>query len=194
MLSNSVYPRYRVVFIGNTRVGKTSILNKLISDTFEEGEKSTIGANFQIRIEEVHGKKIEIQIWDTAGQEQYRSLSPVYYRNASAAILVYDITDRQSFNDLSAWVNEFRGAAEADAIIFIVGNKADLSDGQVPEDAARAWADEHGLELMFTSAKTGEGVQQLFAHLAKELCDKPLEKNRPKIAYADTERDTGCFC
>jgi small GTP-binding protein len=194
MISNSVYPRYRVVFIGNTRVGKTSMLNKLISDTFDEVEKQTVGANFQILIEEVRGKKIEIQIWDTAGQEQFRSLSPVYYRNASAAILVYDISDQLSFSDLPTWVNEFRSAAESDAIIMIAGNKADLTDVQVAEETARAWADAHGFPLALTSAKTGDGIQRLFENLAEQLCDRPILKNAAKIPSPGRESDASCFC
>jgi small GTP-binding protein len=183
-----------VVVIGNTEVGKTSILNQLISSTFHEHEPPTLGANFQIRVEEVNGTKVEIQIWDTAGQERYRSLSPVYYRNSSGAIVVFDITNRQSFEDMSDWIKSFIAVAEPDSAIIIVGNKSDRSDVQVPLNEAKAWAAAKEYELVITSAKTGDGIEQLFRKLGQILVGKPQARYKAKVDYVEHKSEGGCLC
>jgi small GTP-binding protein len=192
--SVSAYARYRVVVIGNTQVGKTSILNQLISSTFHEHEPPTLGANFQIRIEDVNGTKVEIQIWDTAGQEKYRSLSPVYYRNSSGAIVVYDVTNRQSFDDMPDWITAFTGVAEPNSSIIIVGNKSDLSGVQVPIDQAKSWAAARDYELIITSAKTGDGIEQLFHKIGKILVGKPQARYKAKVDFAEPKNEGGCPC
>jgi small GTP-binding protein len=194
MRTESSYIRHRVVVIGNAHVGKTSILNKLVSDSFDDNENPTVGANFQVRVEEVKGLKIEIQIWDTAGQEKYRSLSPVYFRNSSAAIVVYDVSDRQSFIDLSQWITSFKGIAEPNSLIFVVGNKTDLSLQCVSVEEAKQWAEESGYLLFMTSAKTSEGIRELFKSVAENLVGIPQPTYRGKVDYTEPERPPSCFC
>ena len=172
----------RVVLIGDSAVGKTSILNQLF-DHNANAAVPTVGANYQIYVEEIDGVKVEIQIWDTAGQETYRSLAPIYFRNARAAIAVYDVTSPGTLEALSDWVKLFRDVAGEDQLIFVVGNKIDLvDDRKVSRESARQRAESLGVrETREVSAKTGEGVEDLFTDLARKLIQSTtrVEKTLP---------------
>ena len=160
----------RVVVIGDASVGKTSILNQLIDNNFHEHEQSTVGANYQLYVEEIDGIKIEIQIWDTAGQEKFRSLGPIYYRNSNGAIIMFDMTSRKTFEDLDEWIQSLTNVTGNGTVIFIVGNKADLTENfQVSMNEVNEWAKQMDYKVMFTSAKTGKNVTQLFHNLSVEL-------------------------
>jgi Ras-related protein Rab-2A len=116
-------------------------------------------------------KKIKLQIWDTAGQESFRAITKSYFRGATGALLVYDITRRETFDHVKTWLEELRGAADKDISIILVGNKSDLEDRRkVSKEEAQKWAREHGLKAAVeTSAKTGEAVEQAFVDCAKEI-------------------------
>ena len=160
----------RVVLIGDPSVGKTSILSQLVDRKFDPCEESTIGANYQIYIEEVDGVKVEIQIWDTAGQEKFKSLGPIYFRNALGAIAVYDVTMPNSFDHVEEWLDSFCSVVGTNAVMFVVGNKIDKEeDRKISFEDAKTWAEKRGCIACETSAKTGEGVEPLFTMLAKEL-------------------------
>ena len=161
---------FRVVTIGETAVGKTSLINRLINGKFSEGENPTIGGNFLMHYEEFNGQRVELQIWDTAGQEKYRSLSPIYCRDASAGILVFDLTNKETFLKLESWYRIFADAAGQGAILYIVANKSDMkSEQQVSVEEAEKWASEKGCIFFVTSAKTGEGISELFKSIAEKL-------------------------
>jgi small GTP-binding protein len=157
----------RVVVIGDSSVGKTSILNRLVEDTFNEFQLPTIGSNFQLFGEEVDGARVELQIWDTAGQEKFRSLGPIYFRNAVAALAVYDQGSQASFQHLEKWIKDFTDVAGEGATIAIAGNKVDLVDScEVVYKDAEMWANEQKYLIGQTSALTGYGVRSLFSALA----------------------------
>jgi small GTP-binding protein len=161
---------FRTVTIGDSSVGKTSIVSRFIRDRFDPNEKNTIGALYDAYTDNPDGREVEVQIWDTAGQEQYRSLSPVYFRSAAAALIVFDLTNRDSFTNLDDWLTSFRVATAHRAILFLVGNKLDLeSDRKIPADEASDWAASNGCSYYETSAKTGQGVRELFSALAATL-------------------------
>ena len=161
---------FRAVTIGDTSVGKTSITNRLIDNTFNQYEPSTIGANYQPFISVVNEKKVEIQIWDTAGQEKFKSLAPIYFRNASAAIAVFSLTSRKSFEGLQKWIDSFIETAGGSAIVYIAANKCDcVDDIEVPIEEAKKYATEKSYKFYVTSAKTGEGIHELFDELAQDL-------------------------
>jgi small GTP-binding protein len=163
----------RVVTIGEESVGKTSITCRLVSDAFNPFESGTVGANFQQYTEIVSGNKLEIQIWDTAGQEKFKSLCPIYFRNAAAAVCVFSLTSRASFANLCTWIQNFVQIAGNKALIFIAANKSDLkADFEVELAEARDWAQTQHYPLYVTSAKTGEGIRQMFRDLARDLCEK----------------------
>lgn len=161
---------FRVVTLGDSSVGKTSIINRLVNKEFNTVEQSTIGATFLLHEEEIDDYKIEMQIWDTAGQEKYRSLSPIYCHGAAAALVTFDITKRESFETLETWSNLVTEVSKADTIIFIVANKIDLMDqAEVNEEEMNEWARSRGYKLAKTSAKTGQGIPELFRQVAEEI-------------------------
>ena len=190
----------RVVVIGEASVGKTSILNQLIDHCFYEHEQSTVGANYQLFVQEVDGVKIEIQIWDTAGQEKFRSLGPIYFRNSLGAVVVYDVTNRHSFDNLETWITSFQDVAGTNTVVTVVGNKCDMpeSEIQIPESEAQKWAETKGYESFRTSAKTGVGVKETFYSLARQLLKNRMSRTRSKgsvsIHVTNTPRDEGCKC
>jgi small GTP-binding protein len=161
----------RVVMIGDSAVGKTSILNQLIDHTFQNGTAPTVAANYQVYLDEIDGVTIEVQLWDTAGQEKFRSLGPIYYRNSAGAVLVYDVSNRRSFEDLSDWIVAFTEVAGTTASITIVANKTDIPEAEqrVRAQEGRQWATSKGYDFFATSAKTGEGIKELFKQIARNL-------------------------
>ena len=175
---------FRTVTIGDSSVGKTSIVNKFVRDRFNPNEQNTIGALYDSFQEVREGHKIEIQIWDTAGQEQYRSLSPVYFRSAAAAIIVFDVTNDESFQNLPGWLTSFREVSTDKAIVIVVGNKTDLEAARkVTREDAEDFARRNDCEYAETSARTGDGVQDLFKF---KLVDLLIKRNLEEMT--STER------
>ncbi|XP_019454876.1 PREDICTED: ras-related protein RABA3-like [Lupinus angustifolius] len=161
---------FKVVVIGDSAVGKTQILSRFAKNEFFFDSKSTIGVEFQTKTVIINGKVIKAQIWDTAGQERYRAVTSAYYRGALGAMLVYDITKRQSFDHVVRWVEELRAHADSSIVIMLVGNKGDLVDQRVvPAEDAVEFAEEQGLFFSETSALSGENVESAFLKLLEEI-------------------------
>mgnify|MGYP001102238460 CR=1 FL=1 len=161
---------FRIVTIGQGTVGKSSLILRLVNNTFDEFEAPTIAASFQSYIRVIHGIKLEMQIWDTAGQERYRSLNQAYYRNASAAIAVFSMTARESLTLLQKEIELYHSIAGESALVYIAANKYDLqSEFDVEIKDAVKWAEQNHYKLYFTSAKSGYNVNQLFNCLAEDL-------------------------
>nr|XP_043624203.1 ras-related protein RABA3-like [Erigeron canadensis] len=161
---------YKVVVIGDSAVGKTQMLSRFTRNEFCFDSKSTIGVEFQTRTLTIHSKVIKAQIWDTAGQERYRAVTSAYYRGALGAMLVYDITKRQSFDHVARWVEELRAHADSSIVIALIGNKADLEDKRaVPSEDAVEFAENQGLYFFETSALTGDNVEAAFLKLLEEI-------------------------
>ena len=161
----------KVVLIGKSGVGKTSIISRYTTNVFKEVLMTTPGANFTSKQVEFpqYKKTIKFEIWDTAGQERYRSLAKVFYNNASACILVYDITRKETFDDIiNYWVPEIKENAPKDIILALAGNKSDLepSKRQVPTSKGKDFAEQNNMIFFETSAKTGVGVKELFRTIA----------------------------
>uniref|UniRef100_A0A7N0SVS7 Ras-related protein RABA3 n=1 Tax=Kalanchoe fedtschenkoi TaxID=63787 RepID=A0A7N0SVS7_KALFE len=161
---------FKVVVIGDSGVGKTQILSRFAKDDFCLDSKSTIGVEFQTRTITIGGKVIKAQIWDTAGQERYRAVTSAYYRGALGAMVVYDITKRQSFDHVARWVEELKIHADTSTVISLIGNKADLADSRaVPTEDAVEFAEEQGLFFSEASARSGEKVESSFLRLLEEI-------------------------
>eukprot|EP00128_Syssomonas_multiformis_P010200 Colp12_sorted_trinity150504_noHs@1162 len=160
----------KVVLLGDSGVGKSSLVLRFVTNNFKPYSESTIGASFMSKMITVSNKQIKFQIWDTAGQEKYHSLAPMYYRGAAAAIVVYDITRASSFKTLKHWVEELKAKGPKDIAIAIAGNKADLHQArEVDQEMAIAYAEEIGALYLETSAKDDTNVQDIFVKLSYRL-------------------------
>ncbi|KAK4418482.1 Ras-related protein RABA3 [Sesamum alatum] len=161
---------FKVVVIGDSAVGKTQLLSRFAKNEFCLDSKSTIGVEFQTRTVNIKSKVVKAQIWDTAGQERYRAVTSAYYRGALGAMLVYDVTKRQSFDHVARWVEELRAHADNSIVIALIGNKADLVDLRtVPTEDAVEFAENQGLYFFETSALSGENVDTAFHKLLEEI-------------------------
>ncbi|KAH8872595.1 putative Ras-related protein Rab-4A [Schistosoma japonicum] len=165
---------FKFLIIGAAGSGKTCILRRYTEGKFIHNMPHTIGAEFGSKIINVDGTTVKIQIWDTAGQERFRSMARSYYHDAVGALLVYDVTNRDSFNDLGYWLSDARTLASPDIIIVLVGNKKDLqdTDGQVTQWEASAFAQDNDLHFLETSALTGENVEEAFTECVRSLVFK----------------------
>lgn len=161
---------YKLVVIGDSAVGKSQILSRFAKNEFSFDSKSTIGVEFQTRTVSINSKLIKAQIWDTAGQERYRAVTSAYYRGALGAMLVYDITNRQTFDHIPKWVEDLRSHADSSVVIMLVGNKADLTEQRVVStDDALQYANTQGLFFYETSALLGENVEAAFLLVLEEI-------------------------
>ena len=188
---------YKVVLVGSSGVGKTSIVQHLISGNFREENQATIGVEFKSYALQTEGESIKLQIWDTAGQERFRSVSKAYFRNALGAILVFDLTNRQSFDDLNMWFSDFSQLSAPNAYILSIGNKCDLEDErQIVESEANSFAQRNGLFYLETSAKNGDHIEEAFVRLGTEIYRKvksgdikPIKQETKKITAEQENQD-----
>ncbi|XP_072965349.1 ras-related protein RABA4c-like [Typha angustifolia] len=161
---------FKIVVVGDSAVGKTQLLGRFTKDEFFLDSKSTIGVEFQTRTLTLNRKHIKAQIWDTAGQERYRAVTSAYYRGALGAMLVYDVTRRQTFDHVARWVEELRAHADKSIVVMLIGNKADLTQKRaVSTEEAIEFAEEQGLFFSEASALTGEHVERAFLSLIDEI-------------------------
>jgi len=168
--SSSPLKRTKIVLLGDQSVGKTSLITRFMYDTFDNTYQATIGIDFLSKTMYLEDRTVRLQLWDTAGQERFRSLIPSYIRDSSVAIVVFDITNRNSFLSTTKWIEDVRSERGTDVIIVLVGNKADLSDKrQVTLEEATAKSTELNVMFMETSAKAGHNVKSLFKKIAMSL-------------------------
>ncbi|KAL8495953.1 hypothetical protein ACS0TY_019903 [Phlomoides rotata] len=168
--SNKVDYVFKIVLIGDSAVGKSQLLSRFARNEFSLDSKSTIGVEFQTRTLVIDHKNVKAQIWDTAGQERYRAVTSAYYRGAVGALIVYDITQRQSFDHTARWLEELRGHADKNIVIMIVGNKSDLEDLRaVSTDDAKEFAQSENLFFLETSALEAKNVEPAFLTVLTEI-------------------------
>ncbi|KAK8847514.1 hypothetical protein IAR55_005372 [Kwoniella newhampshirensis] len=160
---------FKLVLLGESAVGKSSLVLRFVRNEFSDFRESTIAAFLTQTVTLDESTSIKFEIWDTAGQERYKSLAPIYFRNSNAAVIVYDIT-QTSFEKAKSWVRELQRQADPSIVIMLVGNKTDLeSQRKTPRELGERFAEEEGLLFSEASAKTGEGVEELFMEIAKKL-------------------------
>ncbi|KAF4397765.1 hypothetical protein CsatB_023130 [Cannabis sativa] len=161
---------FKIVLIGDSAVGKSQLLARFARNEFSLDSKATIGVEFQTRTLMIDHKNIKAQIWDTAGQERYRAVTSAYYRGAVGAMLVYDITKRQTFDHVARWLEELRGHADKNIVIMLVGNKSDLGTLRaVPTEDAKEFAQRESLFFMETSALESINVEPAFLTVLTEI-------------------------
>lgn len=189
--------QFKLVLLGDSSVGKSSIVHRFVKDTFDELRESTIGAAFLSQTVKIKDGNedvvIKFEIWDTAGQERYKSLAPMYYRNANAALVVYDVTQPDSLSKAQSWVQELQNkVGDEELVIYLVGNKVDIVEA---DESARKIETEEGAEyaqaqkLLFkeVSAKTGAGVKDIFQEIGEQL----YSTKKASLKNKDQSRRTG---
>ncbi|KAG0438860.1 Ras-related protein RABF2b [Dictyocoela muelleri] len=181
LLSEKQEQSYKMVILGHYSVGKTSLVLQYVKKCFNPNEESTIGAAFMTKTIMLNNQPIKFEIWDTAGQERYNSLIPMYYRGANVALIVYDITNPESFEVAKKWVHELTTEKPKNFLKVVVGNKVDLEDyRRVSYDDVSRFCRENGMMFFETSAKTGENVEKIFTDIATVL-PKDVNKNKQPV-------------
>ncbi|KAB1204124.1 GTP-binding protein YPTM2 [Morella rubra] len=191
---------FKLLLIGDSGVGKSCLLLRFADDSYLDSYISTIGVDFKIRTVEQDGKTIKLQIWDTAGQERFRTITSSYYRGAHGIIIVYDVTDQESFNNVKQWLSEIDRYASENVNKLLVGNKSDLTANKVVSyETAKAFADEIGIPFMETSAKNATNVEQAFMAMAADIKNRmatqPMNNARPptvQIRGQPVNQKSGC--
>ncbi|KAG8651307.1 ras-related protein RABE1a isoform X1 [Manihot esculenta] len=173
----------KLLLIGDSGVGKSCLLLRFSDGSFTTSFITTIGIDFKIRTVELDGKRIKLQIWDTAGQERFRTITTAYYRGAMGILLVYDVTDESSFNNIRNWICNIEQHATDNVNKVLVGNKADMDESKraVPTSNGKALADEYGIKFFETSAKTNLNVDEVFFSIAKDI--------KQRLAETDSKAD-----
>ena len=194
---------FKLVLVGDTCVGKTNIMKKYITNSFDIGSKSTVGVEFGSKILKIKDKQIKAQIWDTAGQERYKSITSAYYRGAKGAFVVYDITNKNSFQSVDKWIKDLKTNGDEKIIIILIGNKNDLeNERQIKKEEGELKAKELEIGFMETSALTGNNVIEAFELLLNEIYEKtPIDENNDdvyeneqhiELNTNDTEKNSYC--
>jgi small GTP-binding protein len=189
---------HKIVLLGDSSVGKSCISCRFVNNDFNEFQEPTIGAAYLTKEILINDKKIKYEIWDTAGQERYRSLAPMYYRGSSAAIVVYDVTQKDSLVGAKTWINEIKRKTK-NCYIILVGNKSDLLNEKknyyVNLENVRTFAENNNIKNILVSAKTGENVEDIFIDIGKKLSteNKIQKKNYLKTDnYIEKKRSGWC--
>ncbi|KAL8728174.1 MAG: hypothetical protein Q9166_005568 [cf. Caloplaca sp. 2 TL-2023] len=194
--------KFKLVFLGEQSVGKTSLITRFMYDSFDNMYQATIGIDFLSKTMYLEDRTVRLQLWDTAGQERFRSLIPSYIRDSSVAVIVYDISSLKSFQNTRKWVDDVRGERGNDVIIVLVGNKTDLGDKrEVTQQMGEDEAKRCGALFVETSAKAGANVKGLFRRIAQSLPGMEGEGEQRENQMIDVninpskpETNEGCAC
>jgi len=192
--------KYKLVFLGEQAVGKTSIITRFMYDTFDSNYQATIGIDFLSKTMYLDDRTVRLQLWDTAGQERFRSLIPSYIRDSSVAVVVYDISNKASFANCDKWIEDVRSERGGEVVIMLVGNKTDLSEKrQVSSEEGEAKARKLNVLFIETSAKSNHNIKQMFRRLAEALPGRDAVKGPDASQNVDIQvgqrpKGKGCAC
>ena len=180
----------KIIFVGNANVGKTSIATRYVNGTFSDNIEPTVGAAFLSKEVNIMGNHCIFNIWDTAGQEAYRYLVPMYYRNASIAIIVFDLTSMSSFESVTDWINDVKMNVDNDVVMLLCGNKSDCPDRRVEFDIIQEFSHSTDIIYVETSAATGAGVNKLFEIALSEFLKKDNHSTEQQAKTVDVTKQT----
>jgi small GTP-binding protein len=165
--------QFKYIVIGASGVGKTSIVRRLTENKFVKATQTTVGIEYFTHVSHIDGRAVKMMIWDTAGQERFYTIAKAYFRSALGVVLVYDITDRKSFDSLPRWLRDARTEADPHCTVILVGNKSDMAGSRiVSTEEAMAFAKEHDLTYLETSALDGTQIESVFQRTAQDLLRK----------------------
>ena len=183
---------FKIILIGDSGVGKSSLIKRISKDDFQNEHNSTIGCEFSTFITKINNKVIKCQIWDTCGQEKYRSLISSFYNNLSLAIIIYAINDKNSFDNINLWLNDLKNKANVDIKIVLIGNKVDLSDERVvSNEELKKFSQDNNIDLCFeTSAKTGFNAKTVFMECSKILYFEKEKYNKINNSFDNDNNKT----
>ena len=167
-IDNTNIKSYKIIFIGDIGVGKTSIINRILDNPFEDLYEPSIGVDYFVRNIKFQEKYIKVQLWDTAGQEKYKALIPSYVRHSSFSFIIYDISSKNSFDNIPNWIN-FIKSIENNTTIILCGNKIDLQNREVKKEEGEELAINEGIQFFEVSAKTGENIKNMFYDVVSQL-------------------------
>ena len=182
---------FKYLIIGNSGVGKSCLLIRFTDDKFEEGYVTTIGVDFKIKTLEIEGKSVKLQIWDTAGQERFRNIVSTYYKGGHGIMMVYDITDLESFRYLDSWLKEIEKNASKNVYKILVGNKSDLKNRKITFEKGKEFANLHGMKFFETSAKENRNVEEAFKEMTKDIINSLKKVNEKANASFVIEKKKG---
>lgn len=169
----------KIILLGDGRVGKTSILNKYINNIFNDSEEVSINCSYFQKNLDFNNQKFTFCLWDTAGQEKFNALNSIYYRDAKGAILVYDVSIKETFKKVEKWMNELK-LSNKDCVIYLAGNKIDKNQFDIDNKTISDFCNDNNLENVFTSAKTGEGLEEVFYKTAEEIASRMKSEDKIK--------------
>lgn len=193
MLKHGDEESYKIILLGNSATGKTSIVERMRAGTAPKELQPTIGCNSTDIMIHLNDSTIRLKVWDTAGQEEYKSIVPIYTRGAHLALLVFDITNFTTLQDLEGWKSILLENEQQDIPLFIVGNKIDLvTDHNVSFDLAHSYANKYGGELMLVSALTGENIEFLFNQVAEAVSKQKSFERDPTAKAMKPNESSGC--
>lgn len=192
----------KVVILGASQTGKTSIVQRILTNRFQGETEATVGASFFSKTVSVDNKTIKLDIWDTGGQERYRSLAPMYYRDARAAVIVFDVTNPESLDEAADWLREFTSQCSSETVLFGAANKIDLvSERKIDAETIKEFQFRHQLEMVHeTSALSGVGIKELFDSVARGLLELTPLTSENSLGDISVQEDTvateqgGCSC
>ena len=185
---------YKVILLGDSTVGKTCFLLRYCDKTFQEAHLSTIGLDYRLKNMTLqNGKKIKLQIWDTAGQDRFRSINKNYYKGANGIIVIYDVINLQTYENVKMWISQIREEANPNVVIYLVGNKSDAPEKEriVKTEDGQKIADEFNLTFFETSAKDGKNVNETFECLAEKIDEVYSKLEPPKKEVKKNKLYTG---
>ena len=196
MTSKSDIPSGKIVLVGNAGVGKTCVVRKATVGIFDPDSEPTLGASYTAKTVSINNEEMRLQIWDTAGQEKYRSMTPMYYQNSHVCLLLYSVTDRSSFDSIDEWIESLKQEADPSIVIYIVGNKIDLeAERLVSTSEGEMKAQNLNVSFYEVSALTGSGINDLFDDICEKcykIINPPSEEIIPSLETSAHKKSDCC--